>query len=769
MLTIVRNKLKTNDKTLTLNSIILNNNIDNIQTKSETDEYNKMIFYPFSTKEWCSSIYSYNKSYTKILISHGTRLNKTFKSYFNMLIENKVSLFRHRRHNRTRYSANKIYLSNAELEHINTDLFITLYSYNKQKLSIMRRIRKLITLKKFRKIIDFEETIFIPYLRNRIFHILKKTFILVKNWNISLLLSKYNIVEPYLPKLSLRSIKHTKPYRISLFKRWFLKRSFKYKDLLAKTTKWIHFNTYKSTSISLKYLDLGILSLIEKIYEKNVNICVVLQKAIFLNSNLFSSAVALKLRDRLNKPIRVLRKAIIKMVRIPDLHTLITFDSFIELMNKYNIINTIKQQIVSGVRFVASGRLTKRLIAMRAVVKVRYAGSLKNIRASFNNLASTMLRGFVKSNLEYSRIDSKTKNGTFGLKTWISSHHLIFYSDNVFLCNKGNILTNIKYTLFSIFFIDLPDTLLWLYHSHMDILVLIILFILPFLDSIIAAFIRNLEENFYSSKSPVSNKYGPKNPFEWIYKIIPTFFLILIALPSFNSLGSMNEITNPLNIIECSSPSAANEAFSRIDAVILPRLTNLAQVENNPIPQFDFSKLDKMMTELKTNMHSMSEDRIITLEKKIQDNLDQLKVKGIEVQKTFFPKYIQLHTTFNQLSNFIEFKDLSAVLNKITKISLEDAPKPLKELLESDPDRFWKEQIKYANKVHEKNITILNLFKKYVISKDLLSMQHKTELFTSIKALKKISEEIATTDKMYFKENLENSKILAEIRMIKGL
>jgi hypothetical protein len=147
-----------------------------------------------------------------------------------------------------------------------------------------------------------------------------------------------------------------------------------------------------------------------------VEIELVESRSVHLNSDVFSSAVALKLRDRKNKAVRILRKAILQMVRIPDLHTLITFDDTIEEMNKNNIIKTIKQQVVSGVRFEASGRLTRRLTAMRAVFKYRYAGSLKNIRSSFNNIPSTMLRGYVKSNSQYTLINSKTRNGTFGLK-----------------------------------------------------------------------------------------------------------------------------------------------------------------------------------------------------------------------------------------------------------------------------------------------------------------------------------------------------------------
>jgi len=162
--------------------------------------------------------------------------------------------------------------------------------------------------------------------------------------------------------------------------------------------------------------NLGLIGLIEKLYNKKLEIVLVELKSIALNSDVFSAAVALKLRDRKNKAVKILRKAILQMVKIPDLHTRITFDDNIEQMNKNNVIYTIKQQIVSGVRFEAAGRLTRRLTAMRAVFKYRYAGSLKNIRSSFNNKSSTILRGHVKSNSQYNLINSKTRNGTFGLK-----------------------------------------------------------------------------------------------------------------------------------------------------------------------------------------------------------------------------------------------------------------------------------------------------------------------------------------------------------------
>jgi hypothetical protein len=62
-------------------------------------------------------------------------------------------LFKRRRHNKSRYSANKIYVSRAELKHTNTKLLIILYTYNKQKSSIEQYIRKFSTLTKVLKVL----------------------------------------------------------------------------------------------------------------------------------------------------------------------------------------------------------------------------------------------------------------------------------------------------------------------------------------------------------------------------------------------------------------------------------------------------------------------------------------------------------------------------------------------------------------------------------------------------------------------------------------
>jgi hypothetical protein len=429
-----------------------------IQSQSEKDEHQNTIYYPSSSKEWFGNVYSYNKSYLKSLIVYDVILNKLFISYCNMLEYKIKILFKRRRHNKSRYSANKLYVSRAELKHTNTKLYIILYTYNKQKSSIEKYIRQFSTLTKILKVLsespikyivkdkrlislsknktlvskriykrdDDNELVLdehgnpmVDYIVthwNRFVPLLKNNFSVFKKWNLAFFRITPNLIN-YLA-LSIKKL-----YKIPTCDITPLKKLFKVQNLLFyNNIKSLNFNKSRFNNLVLNWRNLGLIHLIEKMYNKKVEIKLVELKSIHLNSDVFSSAIALKLRDRQNKAVSVLRRAILQMVKIPDFHTLMTFDDNIESMNKNNVVKTIKQQVVSGVRFEASGRLTRRLTAMRAVFKYRYAGSLKNIRSSFNTKSSTLLRGHVKSNSQYTVINSKTRNGTFGLKGWVSSH-----------------------------------------------------------------------------------------------------------------------------------------------------------------------------------------------------------------------------------------------------------------------------------------------------------------------------------------------------------
>ena len=80
------------------------------------------------------------------------------------------------------------------------------------------------------------------------------------------------------------------------------------------------------------------------------------------------------------------------------------------------MLNSLKHKVVNGIRIEASGRLTKRIVAARSIFKLRYNGNLKNTDSSRKGFSSVLLRGHFKSNLQYTKLSSKTRIGSFGLK-----------------------------------------------------------------------------------------------------------------------------------------------------------------------------------------------------------------------------------------------------------------------------------------------------------------------------------------------------------------
>jgi hypothetical protein len=96
------------------------------------------------------------------------------------MLEYKIKIpFKRRRTNKTRYSADKLYISGAELKHTNTKLTIMLYVYNKQKLSIQQYIAKIIRVK-LNKVFYKEGVVKRIKYKNRILTTLKRTLFFYK-------------------------------------------------------------------------------------------------------------------------------------------------------------------------------------------------------------------------------------------------------------------------------------------------------------------------------------------------------------------------------------------------------------------------------------------------------------------------------------------------------------------------------------------------------------------------------------------------------------
>jgi hypothetical protein len=423
------------------NSVIIN------KFNESEDEYKELIYYPSSTKEWYNSVCSYNKAYIKPLAVLDGLTSRLFKSYLNMSELKVKNVFKRRRPRKSNYSSKKVHLSRVELKHTNNSITILLYIYNRPKFLYEQYTRKLVNFVKAKEMKRYVKSWegFIAYAvkKNRLWYILKKRFSLFNIFNIVIfnnsfknklsnilksklsnkLKSKYSI--KFKSKFFAYANKFSNLNSIKVYNNTFINKLSRLEEVFFKNAKLINFNKSKFNNLFLNFRGLGLSNILKKMYSKNIKIKIVDLKSVHLDSAVFTSAIAIKLKNRKNKALKVLRKAILNMVKIPSLHALVVNDDFMahaEVINKNNIIDVIKQQIASGVRFEASGRLTRRLTAERAIVKRRYTGSLKDIRASYNKKPSTMLRGYIKSNLQYTIVQSKTRNGSFGLKGWLSSH-----------------------------------------------------------------------------------------------------------------------------------------------------------------------------------------------------------------------------------------------------------------------------------------------------------------------------------------------------------
>lgn len=84
------------------------------------------------------------------------------------------------------------------------------------------------------------------------------------------------------------------------------------------------------------------------------------------------------------------------------------------------VLEQVKYKYVSGVRLVASGRLTRRYTASRSLSRLVCKGSLANVDSSYIGLSTVILKGNLRSNLQYSKLSSKTRIGSFGIKGSVS-------------------------------------------------------------------------------------------------------------------------------------------------------------------------------------------------------------------------------------------------------------------------------------------------------------------------------------------------------------
>jgi hypothetical protein len=404
--------MKKNTNQLNIFKKSIRNNYNIIPFNTQNNPVGEMKYFPPVSKEWKNSIYAFNKNnIVNLSAVKDVNINSLIKHYFNLRFIPKFIFKKYKPRWVRRPSMNKIYVSNAEIKHTNSKAIITIYNYNREKISLLNKVRKL---------------------KNSFFN------------NLLLLI---NSNKDYLGSFINKTIKGL------LYKELIILRRYKFK---------LNLNKYKFEEKLLYKLN----NIVGTFYNKKVEFNIVNMKSIILNSDIFTKLLADKLWKKKIQTLKmmnyILNRAVLpKVSRILEKSRVKKNVDFTLLQNRYKNINltsilkdnnlnkllseayntiiinnnplnkdyiemykiifdSIQYKNMAGVRLEVKGRLTKRYRADRALFKVKWKGGLKNIYSSYKGVSTVRKRGYLNSNVEYSLITSKRRIGSFAVKGWIS-------------------------------------------------------------------------------------------------------------------------------------------------------------------------------------------------------------------------------------------------------------------------------------------------------------------------------------------------------------
>jgi len=131
------------DQLLNINEIMLN--YTNLQTSKRIIRH-----FPPATKEWKNSFFAYNKNnYYKLLPAISTDLYNFLNTYLNL--DARPSLLMRplkKQALKSRFSMKKLFISKPETKHNNNKVIITVYSYNRKKNYLLKKISRIVRILK---------------------------------------------------------------------------------------------------------------------------------------------------------------------------------------------------------------------------------------------------------------------------------------------------------------------------------------------------------------------------------------------------------------------------------------------------------------------------------------------------------------------------------------------------------------------------------------------------------------------------------------------
>jgi hypothetical protein len=189
-----------------------------------------------------------------------------------------------------RLSSNKIYVSNGQFKHTNNKVIITLYLYNRQKHNYILKIKKeyLKIFKLYKKRLNEKFNLIKLIALEHIKKANKDKYLIIKTLNNS----QY---------FSLKNSKSLSEY-IALYYKKVVEQSFAKLSMYIYYRQLLYINNTKYSYIYLQNLK----NYLEKIYNKNVEFNLINLKHFYLNSDILSEAITLKITRNRRKILKYL-------------------------------------------------------------------------------------------------------------------------------------------------------------------------------------------------------------------------------------------------------------------------------------------------------------------------------------------------------------------------------------------------------------------------------------------------------------------------------
>lgn len=281
-----------------------NSNYKLVPFKTLVNNVGKVKYLPAVSKEWKNNVYSYNSNNVINLPVYDLKINSLIKGYFSLYFNHQFLQDKYISRKNKRKSLNKIFVSNAEIKHTNNKALITLYVYNRERLSLLAKFKELGSL--FRK---------------------SKMNKIAKKWLdfISLGSQKLAFVSESIKDNLLLLLKYKAKNRSLYLNKVYFSRHLRFSkqvqsffSLVKRLKLRLSLNKNKFEERFLNKLTL----LIEKYYGKKVEFNIVNLNSIAYNTDIFNEILTLKLKKEQSNPLQIMNSLLAKVV-LPERNTII--------------------------------------------------------------------------------------------------------------------------------------------------------------------------------------------------------------------------------------------------------------------------------------------------------------------------------------------------------------------------------------------------------------------------------------------------------------